>query len=59
MTNQPTSPRRHEDAETRELERTQQRFHLACAQLAAGRGAESLRLAIERRYWPSHQRRFS
>lgn len=58
MTNQLTSPRRLEDAEARELERTQQRFHLACAQLAADR-AEPLRVAIARRDWPSHQRRFS
>jgi hypothetical protein len=58
MTNQPTTPRRIEDERTRELERTEQRFHLACAQLAAGR-AEPLRFAIARRDWPSHQRRFS
>jgi hypothetical protein len=58
MTNQLTSPRRLEDADTRELERTQQRFLLARAQLAAGR-AEPLRLETARRKWRWHRRRFS
>jgi hypothetical protein len=57
MTNALISPRRLDDADSRELERTQQRFLLARAQLAAGR-AEPLRLDSARRQWRSHRRRF-
>jgi hypothetical protein len=56
MTNQLASPRRLEDADTRELERTQQAFLLARAQLAAAR-AEPLQLDTARRKWRPHRRR--
>jgi hypothetical protein len=57
MTHQITPPRRLKEADQRGLERTQRRFLLARAQLAAGR-ADSLRLDATRR-WPAHERRFS
>jgi hypothetical protein len=57
MTKQLTSPRRLDDADSRELERTRQRFLLARAQLAAGR-AEPLRLDSARRKWRPHRRLF-
>ena len=57
MTDQLTRPRRLDEADARKLERTQRRFLLARAQLAAGRG-ETLRLEAARRTWPSHRRRF-
>jgi len=58
MTEQLTGPRRLDEQDTRELERTQRRFLLARAQLAAGRD-EPLRLDAARRTWRSHRRLFS
>jgi hypothetical protein len=57
MTTQLTSPRRLDVADSRELERSQQRFLLARAQLAAGR-AEPLRRDAARREWRPHRRLF-
>ena len=57
MTIQVNERRRLEDAEARELERSQRLFLLARAQLAAARTGP-LRLDAARRKWDSHRRRF-
>ena len=58
MNHQPTQPARPAAPDTRALERTQQQFLLARAQLAAGR-AEPRRTDAVRLAWSPHERRIA